>query len=176
MKKITLGLLALTALTLAGCASYQERHQRYFEQYKFSRAGLSSLDTRTNPRISVDKDGRVVVRPDILLFGKYEGPQTITFRLSEGSGLRFPEKTPGIVVEGRVLDRIVTDREGKRAIALEPAGSEFECSQKDSTPTEFKCRITNQRFATFKYTVRVVDTQTGKEYVYDPGLVTGAEM
>lgn len=163
---------ALCAVVLSGCAYHG--HGAHHGRGAPPRAYLPSIETRTNPQVTIE-NGQVVVSPNILLFGKLEGALTITWHLPEGGRVRFDEKDGGVRIEGELLDRVIRDPRGRaQAVALNPDQTEISCPKELQKRYEVKCQVRNSKYGIFKYTLRVFDGD--KLVERDPGIVTGADM
>jgi len=151
--------IAVCVLALAGCASYR---------------GVPSLDERSRPQVTV-RDGRIVVSPEILYFFPEERDVAIVWQLPRDSKYRFPtdqsvSKEPGIVIEGRLADRVLRGAAGADSVALERQDEIVDCKV-GGDGLEFTCLNRHRRPGVYKYTIRVVVPGSRDVLVRDPPFV-----
>lgn len=152
-------LVAVCFLALAGCASYK---------------GVPSLEERSRPQVTV-RDGRIVVSPDLLYFFPEERDVAVVWQLPRDSKYRFPidqtiVKEPGIVIEGRLTDRVVRGAAGPDSVALERQDEIVKCEVR-SGGLEFTCLNRHTRPGVYKYTIRLVVPGSRESLVRDPPFI-----
>jgi len=153
MKRASL-VFTLSALLMAGCAVLDP---------------IPKLETRSNPPVTV-RDGRIVLGQEVLYFRSNERNVVITWRLPEGSKLRFPSN--GIVIEGAVIDKVIRVSGNRaEAVALDPTQTEIVDCRLAKDGLEFTCLNKNTRSGVYKYTIRVRDGDRLLER--DPPIVNG---
>ncbi len=166
MKRLISAALLLGVAALTGCAQINVVSPR-------GTTVLQPLEVRANPRVTVE-NGRIVVKPEILVFGNREGPVTITWRLPKDSAYRFT-RVGGVVIEGELLDKVIRNKDGRaEGVVLDPAQQEVvDCKIAEDGLTA-SCVNRNTRPFAFKYTLRVSDGKTTIER--DPPAINGDGM
>ena len=153
---------AICAVLLGGCA-----HMR---------GGIPPLEERSRPQVTVGKDG-IVVSPAVLYFLPGEKDVQVVWQLPRDSRYRFPTepknaKEAGIVIEGRLVDRVVRGPDGTAtSVALEPQKDEIVKCEVRNLGLEFACLNRHTVPGVYKYTIRLVDPQGRTPLVKDPPFV-----
>src|SRR5215204_2468860 len=92
---------------------------------------VPSLEERSRPQVTV-ADGRIVIAPEILYFLPDERDVQVTWQLPRDSKYRFPTRPAspgeqGIVIEGRLTDRVLRNADGAASVALEKQDEIVRC-------------------------------------------------
>jgi hypothetical protein len=156
--KISRVVAAICVLLLSSCA-----HLR----------GIPSLEERSRPQVTV-RDGRIVVSPEILYYLPGERDVQITWQLPRDSKYRFPTKPAnpreqGIVIEGRLTDRLLRSTDGVDSVVLEKQDEIVRCEVRNEG-LEFVCLNRHTQAGVYKYTIRVLDPAQRTPLVRDPVL------
>lgn len=138
-------IVAICVLLLGGCA-----HLR----------GIPSLEERSRPQVTV-RDGRIVITPEILYYLPDERDVQIVWQLPKDSKYRFPTRTnnakeQGIVIEGRLTDRVLRSTDGVDSVALEKQDEIVRCEVRNEG-LEFACLNRHTQPGLYKYTIRLRD-------------------
>lgn len=158
MKKSNV-IALICVLLLGGCA-----HIR----------GIPSLEERSRPQVTIGKDG-IVVSPAVLYFLPDEKDIQVVWQLPKDSKYRFPTRTnnakeQGIVIEGRLADRVLRSTDGVDSVALEKQDEIVKCEVRNEG-LEFACLNRHTQPGVYKYTIRLVDPQSRTPLVRDPPLI-----
>lgn len=137
-------IAAICVLFLGGCAHLWK---------------LPSLEERSRPQITV-RDGRIV-SPEILFYLPDERDVQIVWQLPRDSKFRFPirasnPREQGIVIEGRVVDRVLRGADGVNSVVLEKQDEIINCEVRNEG-LEFTCLNRHSRPGIYKYTIRLTD-------------------
>ena len=137
-------IAAICVLFLGGCAHLWR---------------LPPLEERSRPQITVRGDR--IVSPEILFYLPDERDVQIVWQLPRDSKFRFPirvsnPREQGIVIEGRVVDRILRGADGVNSVALEKQDEIVNCEVRNEG-FEFKCLNRHSRPGIYKYTIRLTD-------------------
>ena len=157
--KSRLLIYIVIALGLAGCTSLK---------------WVPSLEERSRPQVTVS-DGRILVSPEILFYFPDERDFSIVWQLPKDSKYRFSTadsifKAEGIVVEGRMTDRVVRAAGMPNSVGLERQDDIAGCAaSKDRL--EYTCRNKHTRPGVYKYTIRVVGPESKEPLEKDPPIV-----
>ena len=152
---------AICVLLLSGCA-----HLR----------GIPTLEERSNPQVTIGKDG-IAVNPPVLYFFPGEKDVQVVWHLPKDSKYRFPTdpKNPreaGIVIEGQVVDRVLRGTDGTAtSVVLAPQTDEIVKCEVRSLGLEFACLNRHTVPGVYKYTIRVLDPESKTPLVRDPPLL-----
>lgn len=152
-------VFAVLVLTLTGCVSYR---------------GVPTLEERSRPQVTV-RDGRIVVSPEILFFFPEERNVVVVWQLPRDSKYRFPidqtiVKEPGIVIEGRLADRVLREAAAPDSVALERQDEIVNCEVRNAG-LEFTCLNRHTRAGVYKYTIRLVVPGSKDSVTRDPPFV-----
>lgn len=154
-------IAAACVLMLAGCESFK---------------WVPTLEERSRPQVTV-KDGRILVSPEILFYFPDERDVLIVWQLPKDSKYRFPTtdsifKVEGIVIEGRLTDRVLRGAAAADSVGLERQDDIVGCAARNGG-LEFTCLNRHARSGVYKYTIRVVDPESKekKPIERDPAFV-----
>lgn len=138
--------------------------------------GVPTFEERSRPQVTV-KDDRILVSPEILFYFPDERDVSIVWQLPKDSKYRFPtnasiSKEPGIVIEGRMTDRVVRGAAAPNSVGLERQDDIGGC-RAGNGGLEFTCLNKHTRSGVYKYTIRVVDPESKdkKPIERDPPLI-----
>lgn len=159
MKKCNV-VAAICALLFSGCAHNIK--------------GVPTFEERSRPQVTV-RDGRIVVSPEILYYFPDERDVQVVWQLPRDSKYRFPvdqsiSKEPGIVIEGRLADRVLRGAAAPDSVALEKQDEIVECVVRNEG-LEFTCLNRHRQPGVYKYTIRLVEPKSRDRLVRDPPLV-----
>lgn len=127
------------------------------------------LQERSHPQVEI-RDGRIALSQEVLYFRRDERDVTVTWRLPEGSRLRFPAN--GIVIEGALVDKVIRSPQQRvEAVALDANQTEVVDCRVARDGLAFSCLNRNTRSGVYKYTIRIRDGDRVLER--DPSLVNG---
>ena len=130
---------AACVLILAGCQTYE---------------GIAPPEQRFRPQVTVTKDGRIEVSPEILFYFRNERDVSIVWQLPRGGQYKFPND--GIVIEGELVDQVLRTPGSAASVALNRNQREIvDCKAKSDV--EFVCLNRHTRPGIYKYTIRVDD-------------------
>jgi hypothetical protein len=152
-------IAVIGVLLLSSCAHFRE---------------IPPLEERSRPQVTV-RDGRIAVSPEILYYLPGERDVQIVWQLPRDSKYRFPTKPAnareqGIVIEGRLADRVLRGSDGADSVVLEKQDEIVRCEVRNDG-LEFACLNRHTRPGVYKYTIRVVDPQSRTPLVRDPAFV-----
>lgn len=152
-------IAVICVLLLGGCACFK---------------GLPTLEERSHPQVTL-RDGRIVVSPEILFYFPDERNVLIVWQLPKDSKYRFTTqdsifKVDGIVIEGRMTDRVVRGPAAPNSVGLEKQDEIAGCAVRNEG-LEFTCLNKHTRSGVYKYTIRVVSPDSKEPLVRDPPIV-----
>jgi len=142
MNKLTVSILALSALLLAGCGHHRHGHP-----------GKGLGMNPTQPQVSI-VDGKIKLDQEILLFLRRE-KVTVTWSLPASGPYRFAEN--GIVIEGQIIDKVL--REKETSVVLDTRQKEIVDCRRAQDGLQFTCVNNHTAPGVFKYTIRVTNGQ-----------------
>lgn len=152
-------IAAICVLLFGGCASIK---------------GVPTFEERSRPQVTV-RDGRIVVSPETLFYFPDERDVQVVWQLPRDSKYRFPtkpnnSKEEGIVIEGRLADRVLRGAAGSDSVVLEKQDEIVKCEVRNGG-LEFTCLNRHRVPGVYKYTIRVVDPEGRSPLVRDPPFV-----